>query len=273
MQCGAIAVVLVSSTLNAFDLDRFFVPKELILRATAVVAGLLALRAIACAGVARIDLLLAGYLLLSALSAAMATNRWLAMRALAISASSAVLFWTARGLRQAGLARPLLGALALAVVLAAVTSLLQAYGMRILLFSENRAPGGDARQSQLRRARRRVWTAAGSARRAPRPGVRPQRNRGDDRGRVAGADPALVIFAGCGVGAALLIPNRLRWRRDNPYLESVQRAADYQRGAATEGSSSISGRSGWRRGTRCSASGRGTGLWSTRRTRLAATRR
>ena len=45
LQAGAIAVVLVVTTLNVFELDRFFVPKELVLHVTAVLAGLLAMRA------------------------------------------------------------------------------------------------------------------------------------------------------------------------------------------------------------------------------------
>src|SRR2546425_1071346 len=142
MQIGAIAVVLVVSTFNTFELDRFFIPKELALHLTAVAAALLAFRAISRLSVTRVDLLLTGYLLLSTLSAAMATNRWLAARALTISASGVLIFWTSRALREAGLAPPLLGALTLAVVLAAITSLLQAYGVDIVFFSESRVPGG-----------------------------------------------------------------------------------------------------------------------------------
>src|SRR3954471_11026527 len=142
MQAGAIAVVLVVTTLHIFELDRFFVPKELVLHLTAALAGLSVIRALWRMEVTRVDLFLAGYLVLGALSALMATNRWLAMRALAVSASSIILFWAARALRDAGLARPLLHALALAVVVAAATSLLQTYGLDIDFFSENRAPGG-----------------------------------------------------------------------------------------------------------------------------------
>jgi len=129
VQAGAIAVVLVALPNAAFDLDRFLVPKELVLHLTAVLAGLLAFRAIRRTICGLIDLLLVVYLLLGVLSAAMATNRWLAIRALAVSASGIALLWTARGLKDAGLARPLLNALALAVVVASVTSLLQAYGL------------------------------------------------------------------------------------------------------------------------------------------------
>src|SRR5690348_3673551 len=96
LQAAALAVVLAVSTLTLFDLDRFFVPKELVLHAGALVAGLFALRAIGRGAFTRVDLLLAGYLAWSALSALFATNRWLGMRALAISASGVLVFWTAR---------------------------------------------------------------------------------------------------------------------------------------------------------------------------------
>src|SRR5260370_9242290 len=142
MQIGAIAVVLAATTFNAFELDRFFVPKELSLHVTAVLAALLAFRAIRRVPMTRVDLLLVLSLGASVLSAAFATNRWLAMRALAISASGVLLFWTARALAAAGLGRPLLNALALAVVVTCLTSLLQTYGLDLSLFSENRVPGG-----------------------------------------------------------------------------------------------------------------------------------
>ena len=56
LQAGAIAVVLVVTTLNVFELDRFFVPKELVLHVTAALAGMLAVRALWRMSVTRIDL-------------------------------------------------------------------------------------------------------------------------------------------------------------------------------------------------------------------------
>src|SRR5258707_4867043 len=121
LQIGAIAVILAVTTFHAFELDRFFVPKESVLHLAAALAGLLAIRALWRMTVTRVDLLLAGYLALSALSALLATNRWLAFRALAVTVSSMLLFWIARSLRDAGLARQLLGALSLAVSVSAAT--------------------------------------------------------------------------------------------------------------------------------------------------------
>ncbi len=270
IQAGAIAVVLVVTTLHVFELDRFFVPKELALHLTAALAGLLVLRALWRMSVTRVDLLLAGYLALGALSALMATNRWLGVRALAVSASGVILFWTARTIRDAGLARPLLHALALAVVVAALTSLLQTYGLSIDFFSENRAPGGTlgnrnfvahvaafgfpllllvALQAQRRAAYLRwaigtafviaslVLTRSRAAWLAFVAVVivvfvamlfsAPLRRDRRTWKRLAG----IVFLAGGVVALSLVLPNALHWHGKNPYLESVQRVAEYSEGS------------------------------------------
>src|ERR1043166_2412283 len=121
LQIGAIAVVVTVSTFHAFELDRFFVAKELVLHAAVVLAALFAWRGLRELEMTRLDWLLARFLGLS----------------LAVSVSSVLIFWVARTHRRA-----LIGALAFAVIVAAVTSLLQTYGLDIELFSENRAPGG-----------------------------------------------------------------------------------------------------------------------------------
>jgi len=41
----------------------------------------------------------------------------------------------------------------------------------------------------------------------------------------------ILALAGSGVAAALLLPNTLRWRSENPYLETVQGVANYQEGS------------------------------------------
>src|SRR5688572_21396791 len=96
LQLGAIAVVIAASTHRGFDLDRFLIPKELVLHATAALAGLVALGAIRSMKITKIDWLLCIYLGLSAISAVFATNHWLAARALAISISGVLVFWIAR---------------------------------------------------------------------------------------------------------------------------------------------------------------------------------
>jgi O-antigen ligase len=270
IQAGAIAVVLVVTTLHVFELDRFFVPKELVLHLTAALAGLLMIRALWRMNVTRVDLLLAAYLALGALSALMATNRWLAMRALAVSASSIILFWCARALRDAGLARPLLHALALAVVAAAVTSLLQTYGLDIDFFSENRAPGGTLGNRNFiahvaafgfpflllaalhahRRAAYLRWAIGTALVMASLVLTRsraawlafiavmlvvfvamlfsaPLRRDRATWKRMGG----IVLLAGLVVALSLVLPNALHWHGKNPYLESVQRMAEYSEGS------------------------------------------
>jgi O-antigen ligase len=256
IQLGAIAVVLVASPRTMFDLDRFLVPKELALHLTAVGAGLLTLRTMRRT---RFDWLLLAFLALSGLSAIFATNKWLALRALAISASAIVLFWAARALRDAELERPLINALAFAVVLASAIALAQAYGLRTELFSLNRAPGGTLGNRNFvahmaafglplcmlaaLRARRYVlaslgvtvvaaalvlsrsragWLAAGVALLVFT--IFSMREHGR---RLIG----LLAFAVAGAAAALIIPNTLRWRSDNPYLESVTGMVEYERGS------------------------------------------
>lgn len=260
MQLGAIAVVLAASLHRAFELDRFLVPKELALHVTAVVAGLCALRLLRGIALTWIDLLLFAWLVLGALSVVTAQNKWVGVRALAVSASAAVVFWVARGLRDAGLARPLLHAIAAAVVLAAITSLAQAYGVRLDVFALDRAPGGTLGNrnfighamafglpvlifAALQSARwipgvpivmaalvltrsRAAWIACGAAMLVL---IVALAMRGD--GRMWRRFAMVVLFAGGGVAAALLVPNALRWRSDNPYLESIASVAQYDEGS------------------------------------------
>lgn len=263
LQLGAIAVVLAASTHRGFDLDRFLIPKELVLHATAAIAALLAIRALRSVALTAADRLLILYLLLSAISAVFATNHWLAGRAFAISASSALLFWTTRALVEHR--SKIVNALALAVTLAAITALLQAYGVWIDLFSTNRAPGGTLGNrnfvahaaafgmpvvllSALRgnvaamlgvpvvtaalvlTRSRAAWLAFAAAMFVMvvsmllAPALRRER-------RTWGKLALVAALAGGSVAAALLIPNALRWRSDNPYLESVQGVVNYQEGS------------------------------------------
>ncbi|HJQ38528.1 MAG TPA: O-antigen ligase family protein [Thermoanaerobaculia bacterium] len=250
LQLGAIAVVLVATTLNDFELDRFFVPKELVLHLTALLAGLLAARA----SKDRVDILLLLFLGLSVLSGVFATNPWLAMRAVAISASGIVLFWAARAIGSR-----LVPALALAVIAAAVTSLLQTYGLDLDFFSDQRAPGGTLGNRNFvahvaafgfplllvmtLRAQRALFWSIGSA--LVIASLVLTRSRAawlafaavvlvfvvfTIRGHARRLLGVAALSAGA-VAAALLIPNALRWRSDNPYLETMKRVADYQGGS------------------------------------------
>jgi O-antigen ligase len=270
LQIGAVAVVLIAVTDRAFELDRFFVPKELTLHLTALVAGILAVGSFRRVPFTPIDLLLLGFLGFSAASTFLAEDRAAAVRALAISVSGVAIFWAARAVGEAGLARPLLRALAVAAVAGAVTALLQAYGVRSDFFSINRAPGGTFGNRNfvahvaafslplVLLGALRAWRAAGYVFGAvgvtivvatliltrSRAGwlafaavmvvligsmilCRALRRHRQTRLRLAGI--AGLVCAG--IAAAILVPNSLEWRSENPYLESVTRIADYQEGS------------------------------------------
>ena len=142
MQIGAVAVALIALPYKAFDLDRYFVPKELVLHTCAAGSALLLIAALRRVTMNVIDVLLMAFLVTSVISSAFAINLWAAERALAISFAGAALFWSASALRRAGLVRPLLVAVTLAVVVGAGASLAQAYGLESEYFSLNRIPGG-----------------------------------------------------------------------------------------------------------------------------------
>jgi O-antigen ligase len=269
VQFGALAVVVAASDLRAFDLDRFFVPKEMVLHLIAVMAALLTLRAFGRAAADLVDVLLVSYLALGVVSAILATNHWLALRALAITASSLLLFWIARVLRANGMERAMIHGLALAVVLAAVTALAQTYGAEMILFSENRAPGGTLGNRNfvahiaafgsplLIFAVFRARSLFGSALPAIGFAVTTAclvltRSRAAWLAFAVAMvivvlaalsfsqlrTPSIwsrlsltVLITGAAVAAALAVPNTLQWRGDDPYLDSVRRIADFEGGS------------------------------------------
>jgi hypothetical protein len=273
IQIGAIAIVLVASTLTAFDLDRFTVPKELVLHLTACLAALLAFGAIRMIAFSRSDWMLVIYLLLSAISAATATNRWLGFRAFAVSVSAVLLYWTARGGQRPsavptaegartaeGGCPPLIGTLAIAVVISSATSLIEAYGLRTTLFAATRVPGGTLGNRNfiaqvaaiglpllfyiaIRAERGATFIMASLGTAIVAASLVLTRSRGawiaaavmlvvfaifaHAWTRLAG----VIAFAVAGALAALVIPNTLRWRAENPYLESVRGVANYEEGS------------------------------------------
>lgn len=270
LQAGTIAVVLVASTYKAFELDRYFVPKELVLHATALACGLLIARVFRESRRDPVDTFLVAYLAVSALSAVFATNHWLAIRSLCISASGILIFWTARALRDAGLARPLLSAIAVAVILGVMTSLLQTYGIETDLFSINRVPGGtlgnrnfiahmaafglpivvlgalQARHttSYMLRAlgvvtvlavliltrSRAGWLAFAVVVAIFCVGMLASRPLRTNT-RTWLRLAGLVALGAVGVAAAVYTPNKLRWNAANPYLSSMKGVTNYQEGS------------------------------------------
>lgn len=270
LQAGAVAVVLAAVPYKAFDLDRYFVPKELVVHICATLAALLCLSTRKRLTVSVVDGLLALFLAVSLVSSVMAINGWAAQRALAISVSSVMLFWVASALRRDGLVRPLIVALAIAVVIGAATSLAQAYGVETEYFSLNRAPGGTFGNRNFvahlaaigtpvvvlvaLTARRGFGSVFGGIGMAVLSAVLVlSRSRGAWLAVIALAVPmcalafmtretwmeartkrrafVLVAAAIAGVVAAIVVPNRLEWKSDSPYLDSAAGLVNYKGGS------------------------------------------
>ncbi|HEY7237241.1 MAG TPA: O-antigen ligase family protein [Gemmatimonadaceae bacterium] len=270
VQVGALAVVLASLPYKAFDLDRYFVPKELVLHLTALFAALCCLWGRGRFSLARIDWLLVGYLGLSAVSAVVAQNPWMSTRALAISLSGAALFWIGRVLRRHGRARPVLWALGFAGAVGAGTALLQAYGVTSDYFSVNRSPGGTFGNRNFMAhlgaiaaptiiycgltARRSAGTLfAGVLIAVVGAAEVLSRTRAAWLALLVAAVPVVIVawitrarWSGRDIGrrstqlgaaivigavVALVLPNTLEWNSKSPYLESVRGMVNYQQGS------------------------------------------
>ena len=270
LQVGAIAVVLAAVVYKQFELDRFFVPKELVLHMVALLAALICLSHARTLRLGRVDQFLGAFLALGLLSALFATNWWLAGRAVALSLSGATCFWCARSISRAGRARVLVAALALAGVIGAATALLQTYGLRIDLFSLNRAPGGTFGNrnfmahlcvivfpallvTTLRAESRRAfgWWTFGLA--VVSGALVLSRSRAAWLALIACAIVlgafalmvvrrtrgmirwrrlvVLVLVAAVGAGVALVLPNTLNWKSDSPYLETARSVVNYREGS------------------------------------------
>ncbi|HEY7612666.1 MAG TPA: O-antigen ligase family protein [Gemmatimonadales bacterium] len=271
LQAGAVLVVLAALPYHRFSLDRYTFIKELVLLSAALAAGILSLLAARRLAVFMVDTLIAAYLALSLLSALFATNGWLALRGVGVSLAGAALFWSARAIARAGHARPLLIALAASVVLAALTGLIQAYGLVSTdLASLVRAPGGTFGNRNFMahlvaiglplllmltlRAERRGGFLLGSAGLALAVGALVlSRSRAawlgaaaclaflaveglwagrlwDDR-RLRRRVQLLAGTAIAGLLLALTLPNRLNWRSDSPYLDSLTGVANFKEGS------------------------------------------
>jgi len=84
LQTGAALVVLAALPYPFFQLDRYTIVKELVLLAAALAAVLLCLVPARKLTVFVVDVLVAGFLALSIVSAMFAANGWLAARALGV---------------------------------------------------------------------------------------------------------------------------------------------------------------------------------------------
>jgi O-antigen ligase len=270
LQIAVVAVVLAALPYKLFELDRFFVPKELVLHLAALGVAIPTVFRARRTNVDIADVLMAVFIAVSVLSALFATNYWLAQRALGVSVSSAVIFWSARRLGASGSHQPILRGVAVATVLAAATGVAHAYGFEPELFSQNRAPGGTFGNRNFVahfvtiglpaliyatvRARTSIGAAAGSLgvalvaallvmsrTRAAWLAVATTAavlaipliasRRYWGTTPVAGRLVRTAFTAAIAVGAAMFLPNRLNWRSDSPYLDSAIGVVDYSSGS------------------------------------------
>lgn len=270
LQLGAPLIVVAAVASPLFELDRYQMPKELILHAAAFGAAALALRRVRELPLAMVDLLLIGYGVMVTVSAVLATNGWLAFRAAGITWAGLAIFWTARGIARSGLAGPLLGMLAFASVLGAVSGLLQAYGVELPFESARRAPGGMFGNRNFMAhtaaiglpllafltldARTRVGPALGAfAVTLSAAALLLSRSRAAWLAAAAGLTILLVegilvsglwndrrvrvrliglgVAAALGIGAGLTLPNTLSWRAERPYLDSLVGVANFRDGS------------------------------------------
>ena len=102
LQAGVILAVVVALPYKIFELDRYFVPKELVLNVAALLVAILLLTNLRSLSFDLVDGLLALFVLWSGASALFATNYWLAQRSLGVSVSGVVIFWGARSVAEIG---------------------------------------------------------------------------------------------------------------------------------------------------------------------------
>jgi O-antigen ligase len=270
LQAGLVLAVVVALPYKVFELDRYFVPKEIVLNVAALVVAVLLLSRRRSLWFDLTDALLALFLLWSAASALFATNHWVAQRSLGVSVSGAVIFWGARAVAERGSYRPILVAAAIASVCAAALSLAQAYGLETEYFSANRAPGGTFGNRNFVAhiaaiglptlvwctvtARRPFGALLGSLGAAVlAAALVMSRSRGAwlavvasvvvllvpmlasrkywRGGMVGGRFARLCLAAAIGGMVAIVLPNSLNWNSESPYLDSARGVVDYKKGS------------------------------------------
>ncbi|HEY0527745.1 MAG TPA: O-antigen ligase family protein [Gemmatimonadaceae bacterium] len=270
LEIGALAVVLVALPYKLFELDRYFVPKEFALHIVALLALITLFARGRSAEFDRIDGLIALFLLWSAGSALFATNHWLAQRSFAITLSGAILFWATRKSGISTSYRGVLVACAGAGVVAAATSLVQAYGLETEYFSTNRAPGGTfgnrnfvahiavitlpalvwstvtARKQAgaligsfgvaivsaalVLSRSRAAWLALAASALVLLWPMLASRKYWSGA-HVGGRFARLCLAAVVGAIIAVVLPNSLNWNSDSPYLDSARKMVDYKSGS------------------------------------------
>lgn len=267
---GVIGVGVAALPYKVFELDRYFVPKDLVLHVVALVIVCALLYRRRVVSVNLVDRLLLFFLAWSCASALFATNHWVAQRALGVSVSGVIVFWGARRAGSDGRYRAILIAAAVATVFASLTSLAQAYGLDTDYFSQNRAPGGTFGNRNFVAhiaaiglpvlvwctvtARRPAGSLMGSLGAAVLAATLVlSRSRAAwlavaasivvllfpliisrkywDRKVVGGRFARLLLAMVIAGTLATILPNSLNWNSDSPYLDSARGMVDYSKGS------------------------------------------
>jgi hypothetical protein len=270
IQTGVILAVVVALPYKLFELDRYFVPKELVLHVAALIIAVTLFARRRSLSFDLVDGMLALFLLWGAAASLFATNYWLAQRALGVSISGAIVFWGARAVAANGSYRPILVAAAIATVCAAVFALAQTYGLDTEYFSTNRAPGGTLGNRNFVAhiaviglpslvwctvtARRPFGALLGSVggalvgaalvlsrSRAAWLAVAASvvvllipmiaSRRYWREGHVGGRFARLCLAAVIGGMVSIVMPNTLNWASESPYLDSARGMIDYKKGS------------------------------------------
>jgi O-antigen ligase len=270
LQIGALLVMLAVVSGPLFDLDRFQVPKELLLHLAAFGALVMVLRSARSLSFGLVDCLLVGFALVSSIAAVAAPNGWLAFRAMGITWAGLACFWSGRAIADAGLARPLLAVLAAVTVLGSGIALLQAYDVPMPLMAAARLPGGSYGNRNfmahaaaiglplvlyltLSSATRWGVIAGAAGAAVSSAALLLSRTRaawvavavgllflliegiwisGLWRERATRSRLAALVGAGAlGLAAAFLLPNALEWKSDTPYLDSLVGVANFRDGS------------------------------------------
>jgi len=267
---GALGVVLALVQSDLFDLDRHAAAKELALHLTALLGLVVLLPRWRRVEAGAVELMLAAFLTWSAVTALLATNHWLAFRSWSVTFSGFVIFLMAREAARQGRGRMVAAGLAFAAVIGALTGLAQAYGLDWSLLAGERAPGGTfgnrnfmahllaialplvalitleaehrwtralglagsgliAAAVVLTRSRA-AWLAMGASWAVIGLALLVIR-RAADRPVLARRPAGLLAALALGTGLALLLPNRLEWKSDSPYAESLKGIVNYQEGS------------------------------------------
>lgn len=268
---GAVAVMLLAVPSSLFDLERFGPPKELALHITALGALFLLVRdSSEPPRLVAAEVPLALFTAWSALSTLLATNHWLATRALAVTVSSGILFHAGTRVARRGAASWLVTGLALALVIAALTGLAQAYGLELTILADSRAPGGTLGNRNFLAHLMAIGAPllllllaeAGGPRRAGLVALGLglmvtalvlSRSRASWLGFLASG--SVMLFAwliargggrrfaprgrmragaaalGLGLLAAIFLPNSLTWRSDSPYRDTLRDLTNAREGS------------------------------------------